>query len=152
MENNKSLIKELVLRLGLVFIAIIIFFFLIVFPIDITSNFSTYFKRKEYKTGQMMVDNIYNDGWEDTHLSANGYVNNIKTTVYLGLERDVRIQKSYAVLYRPDGKSSFLITKDFKFNPVKILCYGILELLSIPILLLIILKIYKYLKNDNIQL
>ncbi|EKT3958023.1 hypothetical protein NTJ28_002021 [Flavobacterium psychrophilum] len=152
MESKKSLVKELILRLGLILITIPISFFLITFPIDIKANFSVYSRRNEYKIGEMIVTRIGSDSYGSPHLFADGYVNNIKTGLYLGLERDVRIQKSYTILYRQDGKSSFLITKDFKFNPIRILWYGILELISIPFLLLIIFKIYKYFKNDNIQI
>lgn len=152
MESKKSLIKKLVFRLCLIFIVIIIVFLLISFPIDIKSNFLIYLRRDEYKTGEMIVTRIGSDSYGSPHLFADGFINNIKTGVYLGLERDVKILKKYPILYRQDGKSSFLITKDFIFNPLKILWYGILELLSIPILVLIILKIYKYFKNDNIQI
>lgn len=149
--ENKKIIKELIRRLGLIFIVIIVFFLLVTFLLDIQSNFSIYLKRNEYRTGNMIVTRIGSDSHGSPHLFADGYINNIKTSIYLGLEKDVNIKDHYPILYKKNGKQSFLITKNFKFNPVKFLYYGILEILSIPIGTLIILKIYKYFKNDRIE-
>ena len=152
MESKKYYIKQLIIRTGLIFITITMLFFLLITPLDIASNFSIYLNRNNYKQGTMEVENIYTDSFQGVHLTASGSVNNIKTVVYLGLERDTEVNESYPILYRPDGKSSFLITKNFKFNAYKFLIYGIIKVLSIPIFVLIIFKIYKYFKNDKLKL
>lgn len=152
MDTKKKLIKKLMIRLVLIFTFIVMLFCFIAFPIDIQSNFSIYFERNQYKKGELIVENINTDAYGSPHLYADGYVNDIKTSVYLGLKRDVKIEKRYNVLYKSDGKNSFLITENFNFNPSKFLIFGILEILSIPIFLLIIFKIFKYFKNDKIKL
>ncbi|UWY27740.1 hypothetical protein N4T20_18690 [Flavobacterium sp. TR2] len=62
----------------------------------------------------MIVTRIGEDSYESPHLFANGKVENIKTSIYLGLEKEVEIKNYYPILYKRDGKQSFLITKDFK--------------------------------------
>lgn len=151
MEKRKKRIKELVIRLSLISIALIVFFLLITFPIDAISNFSIYKNRNEYQSGNMRATGISTDSYGSSHLFASGYIRNIKTSVYLGLEKEVQIKDYYPIWYKPDGKQSFFITKNFKFDPLKHLYYGIFEVLSIPLFLFIISKIYKYFKNTNLE-
>lgn len=149
MENRNYLIKSLVTRLVLIFMSIIAIFLLITFPIDIFSNFSIYNEREEYKVGRLKVEDINTDSYGSSYIFADGIVDNVKTSVSLGLERDVKIQDYYEILYKPDGNNSFLITTDFKFIPLNYLYYGIIETLCIPLFLLIIFKTYKYFKNGK---
>ena len=99
----------------------------------------------------MIVKDINTDAYESPYLFADGYVGNINTSVYLGLEREVKIQNYYYVFYKIDGKDTFLIKKNFKFNPIKYLIYGILEILGLPFFVLILFKSYKYFKNEKLD-
>ncbi|MBL0738427.1 hypothetical protein JI750_16140 [Flavobacterium sp. GN10] len=151
MENRKKILNELMIRLGLIVITILLVFFSISFTIDIFSDFSIYLNRDEYKRGNMIVTRIGEDSYGSPHLFANGKVENIKTSIYLGLEKEVEIKNYYPILYKRDGKQSFLITKDFEFDPTKYLYYGISKIFSIVFFLFIISKIYKYFKNDKLK-
>lgn len=151
MENRKKIINELMIRLGLIFLSIVSIFFIISFTIDVFSNFSIYLNRDEYKRGNMIANSVSADSYGSPHMFASGKVANVKTSVYLGLEKDITIENYYPILYKPDGNQSFLITKDFKFNPLKHLYYGILEILGTIFFLFIISKIYKYFKNDKLK-
>ncbi|MDA6072758.1 hypothetical protein NJT12_24345 [Flavobacterium sp. AC] len=151
MENQKKIIREITIRLSLVVVTLVIFFFLITLTIDVISDFSIYNNRNNYTSGKMKVTRIGADSYGSPHLYANGYVENIKTSVYLGLENEVKIKDYYPILYKPDGKQSFLTTKDFKFTPINYLYSGIFKILGILFLLFLVSRIYKYFKNSKLE-
>ncbi len=151
MGDRKKIINELIIRLSLIFLTIVLVFFLISFTIDVFSNFSIYLKKDEYKYGNMRVTRIGSDSYGSPHTFASGKVENIKTSIYLGLEKEVKIKNYYPILYKPDGMQSFLITEDFKFNPLKNFYCGISEIFGIIFVLFSISKIYRYFKLKGIE-